>query len=68
MLRMKKKGAFLIKTYMMDLNTIKLDNILMLDLLEELYLFSNGLKGTRVFLLNGNLECGVYRGGERRNR
>lgn len=64
---MKKKISFhnvLVKTYMMDLDTIKFDDILMLDFLEELYLFSDGLKGTRIFLLDRNLGCGACVGGE----
>lgn len=44
--------------YVMKFNTIKFDDVLMLDLLEELYLLGNRLKGTRVFLLDGNLRKG----------
>lgn len=41
---------------MMNLYTIKLDNIFVLDFLEELYLLGYCLQGTRVLFLNGNLE------------
>jgi hypothetical protein len=40
---------------MMKFNAVKPDDVLMLDLLEELNLLGNRLKGTRVFLLDGNL-------------
>ena len=45
--------------YVMKFDAIKFDDVLMLDLLEELNLLGNRLKGTRVFLLKGNLECGA---------
>ena len=40
---------------MMNLNTIKLDNIFVLNFLKELYFFSDCLKSTGIFLLNGDL-------------
>ncbi len=43
----------------MKFDTVKSDNILMLDLLEELNLLGDRLKGTRVFLLDRNLRNGA---------
>ena len=41
---------------MVDFDAVKLDDIFMLNFLEELYLFSYRLQGTRVFLLDRDLE------------
>ena len=45
--------------YMMKFNTVKPDDILMLDFLEELNLLGNCLKGAGVLLLDGNLTRGA---------
>ena len=48
---------------MMKFNTVKPDDVFMLDLLEELNLLRNRLKGTRVFLLDGDLRKGAGKKG-----
>ena len=54
--------------YVMNFNTIKLDNIFVLDFLEELNLLSYRLKGTGVFLLDGDLGRGRGEQGSKREK
>ena len=44
-----------ISAHMVDLHTIELDNVGVVELLEERDLVNNGLNGTRVLLLDGEL-------------
>ena len=44
-----------ISAHMVDLHTIELDNVGVVELLEERDLMNNGLNGTRVLLLDGEL-------------
>ena len=41
--------------HMVDLHTVELDNVGVVELLEEGDLMNNGLDGTRVLLLDGEL-------------
>ena len=52
------KNAFyscVISAHMVDLHTVELDNVGVVELLEERDLVNNGLNGTRVLLLDGEL-------------
>ena len=52
------KNAFyscVISAHMVDLHTVELDNVGVVELLEERDLMNNGLNGTRVLLLDGEL-------------
>ena len=56
---------------MVNLNAEKLDNVFMLNFLKELYFFSDRLKGTGIFFLDGDLvreegEVRRMKGGEKR--
>ena len=44
-----------ISAHMVDFHTIELDNVGVVELLEERDLVNNGLNGTRVLLLDGEL-------------